>query len=143
MRRSARRASSSASGPGRWSRRTRSGRYRTGRWGSHLPASDADTAGRYHQYISEYAEARGRPTDRLYLDVHEGHYSYLKEGEEQFVDPDRVRHGYIGSGPEIIEKVEAAEAHGINHIALAAHSPAGARELIADFAREVIQPTSG
>ena len=114
-----------------------------GRWGSHLPASDADTAGRYHQYISEYAEARGRPTDRLYLDVHEGHYSHLKEGEEQFVDPDRVRHGYIGSGPEIIEKVEAAEAHGINHIALAAHSPAGARELIADFAREVIQPTSG
>ena len=33
----------------------------------------------------EYAEERGRPLDRLYLDVHEGHYSYLKEGEARFV----------------------------------------------------------
>ena len=112
-----------------------------GKWGGNLPLGDADRAGQYHRYITDYAEARGRPTDRLYLDVHEGHFSYLKEGEEQFVDVAAMQSGMIGTPAQIIEKIEAAEATGVDHLALAAHSPAGARELIADFSREVIAKT--
>lgn len=114
-----------------------------GHWNTSLPVRDADLAAQYHRYITEYAESRGRPTDRLYLDVHEGHFSFLKEGEEQFVDIDSMGSGIIGTPAQIIEQVEAAEAAGVDHLALAAHSPSGARELIEDFAREVIQPTRG
>ena len=114
-----------------------------GRWGRKLPIADADLAGQYHRYISGYAEARGRPLDRLYLDVHEGHFSFLKQGEEQFVDSERMAAGIVGRPAELIEKIEAAAAAGVDHLALAAHSPAGARELIEDFAREIIKPMSG
>ena len=113
-----------------------------GHWGTKLPLRDADLAASYHRYISDYAEARGRPTDRLYLDVHEGHFSFLKEGEEQFVDVAAMASGIIGHPTEVIEKIEAAEASGVDHLALAAHSPQGARELIEDFSREVIARTS-
>ena len=113
-----------------------------GHWGAKLPLRDADLAAAYHRYISDYAEARGRPTDRLYLDVHEGHFSFLKEGEEQFVDVAAMNAGIIGHPSEVIEKIEAAEASGVDHLALAAHSPQGARELIEDFSREVIARTS-
>ena len=113
-----------------------------GHWGSNLPIRDADLAASYHRYITEYAEARGRPTDRLYLDVHEGHFSFLKEGEEQFVDVAAMGNGIIGHPTELIEKIEQAEASGVDHLALSAHSPQGARELIEDFSRAVIARTS-
>ena len=114
-----------------------------GHYGSNLPVSDADLAAQYHRYISDYAESKGHPTDRLYLDVHEGHYSYLKDGEVHFVDPDRIARAVTGTGPEIIGKLEQLESLGVDHIALSAHSRDGARELIADFGREVIAKTGG
>ena len=114
-----------------------------GHYGSNLPVSDADLAAQYHRYISDYAESKGHPTDRLYLDVHEGHYSYLKDGEVHFVDPDRIARAVTGTGPEIIGKLEQLESFGVDHIALSAHSRDGARELIADFGREVIAKTAG
>jgi 5,10-methylenetetrahydromethanopterin reductase len=113
-----------------------------GRWGSHLQINDADLAGEYHRYISDYAAAKGHAADRLYLDVHEGHFSYLKDGEERFVDPKRIAAAVTGSGPEIIAKVEVLEGSGVDHIALSAHSREGARELIEDFSREVIAKTA-
>jgi hypothetical protein len=113
-----------------------------GHYGSNLPVSDADLAAQYHRYISDYAESKGHPTDRLYLDVHEGHYSYLKDGEVHFVDPDRIARAVTGTGPEIIGKLEQLESFGVDHIALSAHSRDGARELIADFGREVIAKTA-
>lgn len=109
-----------------------------GRWGANLPVGDADLAARYHRYISDYAAARGRPGDRLYLDVHEGHYTYLKEGEAAFLEEERIGATITGSGPRIIEKLEQLESWGVDHVALATTSREGARELIADFRREVI-----
>ena len=109
-----------------------------GRWGSNLPVADADLAARYHRYISDYAAARGHPGDRLYLDVHEGHYTYLKEGEAAFLEEERIGQTITGTGPQIIEKLEQLESMGVDHVALATVSREGARDLIADFRREVI-----
>lgn len=108
--------------------------------GASLGMDNPDLAGEYNSYIREYAAARGTPEDRLYLDVHEGHMVYLKEGEERFVDAGLMSRMLVGSGPDIIGKLEHLEAEGVDNIALCANDPAGARELIEDFSREVIQP---
>ena len=131
-----------ASAPG-WSPAcTRCGRRRTARAPS-LGMNNPDLAGEYNNYIREYSREKGTPDDRLYLDVHEGHMVYLKPGEERFVDTSVMSRTLVGSGPEIIGKLEALEAEGVDNIALCANDPEGARELIEEFAREVIKPTSG
>ena len=99
---------------------------------------DAETADSYNAYIQEYAETRGTPLDRLYLDVHRGHMVFLKPGEEQFATQDVLARSLTGSGPEIIEKLERMEASGIDNVAISVTDAQGARDLIQDFGREVI-----
>ena len=64
---------------------------------------------------------------------------YLKPGEERFVFPQVLERSLVGTGPQIIEKIEHLESIGVDNIALTANDPAGAREIIDDFSREVIQ----
>ena len=111
--------------------------------GADLGMNNPDLAGEYHSYIREYARGRGTPEDRLYLDVHEGHMVYLKPGEERFVDTGLMSRMLVGTGPQIISKLEQLEAEGVDNIALTANDPEGARELIEDFSREVIRPSTG
>jgi len=99
---------------------------------------DAETADSFNAYIQEYAETRGTPLDRLYLDVHRGHMVFLKPGEEQFATQDVLARSLTGSGPEIIEKLERMEASGIDNVAISVTDAQGARDLIEDFGREVI-----
>ena len=110
--------------------------------GANLGMDNPDLAGEYHNYIREYSAAKGTPEDRLYLDVHEGHMVYLKPGEEQFIFPQVLERSLVGTGPQIIEKLEHLESIGVDNIALTANDPAGAREIIDDFAREVIHKRS-
>ena len=42
-----------------------------------------EAASQYDAYIRAYAQERGTPADRLYLDVHRGHMVFMKPGEEQ------------------------------------------------------------
>ena len=105
-----------------------------GGWGGNLKGANPDLAAEYNQYITQYAQERGRPLDRLYLDVHEGHYSYLKEGEAQFVTEERLQDMVIGTPDQIIAKAEEAEAHGVDHFALTALDPAAANALIDEMA---------
>ena len=72
--------------------------------GSNLGMEDADLAGEYDRYIREYGDKRPQPTpdDRRYLDVHEGHYVYLKEGEERFVSSEMVARSLTGTG-QVVE----------------------------------------
>ena len=98
----------------------------------------AETADAYNAYIQEYAQASGTPADRLYLDVHRGHMVFLKPGEEQFVPQDALARSLTGTGPEIIERLEAMEAAGVDNVALSVTDAQGARDLIQDFGREVI-----
>ncbi len=99
---------------------------------------DPETAEAYNAYIREYAETRGTPLDRLYLDVHRGHMVFLKPGEEQFATQNALARTLTGTGPEIIEKLETMEAAGIDNIAISVTDAQGARDLIQDFGREVI-----
>ncbi|MDP6454840.1 MAG: LLM class flavin-dependent oxidoreductase [SAR202 cluster bacterium] len=109
--------------------------------GSNLGMDNADMAGMYDQYIREYGDRRTPPTpdDRRYLDVHEGHYVYLKEGEERFVLPEVVATSLTGTGGEINSRLDELEDIGVNNMAMAAVTRQAALELIADFSEQVIQ----
>ena len=103
--------------------------------------SNPGLAEEYDRYIREYGDSRPNPTpdDRRYLDVHEGHYVYLKDGEERFVSADMVARTLTGTGSEISQKLDDLEAIGVNNVALAAVDRQAARELISDFGEQVIQ----
>ena len=109
--------------------------------GSNLGMDNADMAGMYDQYIREYGDRRTPPTpdDRRYLDVHEGHYVYLKEGEERFVLPEVVATSLTGTGEEINRRLDELEDIGVNNVAMAAVTRQAALELIKDFSEQVIQ----
>ena len=109
--------------------------------GSNLGIENADLAGEYDQYIREYGNKRSQPTpdDRRYLDVHEGHYVYLKEGEEQFVSPEMIARTLTGTGEQINQRLDELEALGVNNVAVSAVDRRAALELIADFGEQVIQ----
>ncbi len=109
--------------------------------GSNLGMSNPRLAEEYDQYIREYGDKRPSPTpsDRRYLDVHEGHYVYLKDGEERFVSTDMIGRALTGNPDEVCRKLDELEAIGVNNVALAAVDRQAARELIADFGEQVIQ----
>ena len=67
---------------------------------------DPESTEAFNAYIQEYAETKGTPSDRLYLDVHRGHMVFLKPGEEQFATRDALARTLTGTGPEIIEQLE-------------------------------------
>ncbi len=109
--------------------------------GSNLGMQNPALADEYDEYIRDYGESRpGRTADdRLYLDVHEGHYVFLKEGEERFVSPELIARTLTGSPGEIIERLDELESFGVNNVALGAVDRQAARDLIADFGEKVIK----
>ncbi len=100
---------------------------------------DAEMADAFNTYIQEYARENGTPSDRLYLDAHRGHMVFLKPEEEQFVTQEAIAGTLTGHGPEIIEKLEAMEANGVDSVAISVTDAQGARDLIQDFGHEVIK----
>lgn len=109
--------------------------------GSNLGMENPDLAGEYDRYIRAYGNSRPQPTpdDRRYLDVHEGHYVYLKKGEERFVPTEMLARTLIGTGQEINQRLDEMESIGINNVALSAVDRRAALELITDFSEQVIQ----
>ena len=109
--------------------------------GANLGMSNPSIAEEYDRYVREYGDRRPSPTpdDRRYLDVHEGHYVYLKEGEERFITEDLVGRTLSGTADEIIDKLDALEAMGVNNVALAAVNRQAAHDLISDFGEQVIR----
>ena len=92
----------------------------------------------WHRYRDDYVAKSKVPTDRRYLEVHEGHLIYLKPGEEKFVDENLVRTMTLtGSAEEIIERIKGLEAAGVKQISIQVVQPYG-REMIEDFGRKVI-----
>ena len=108
--------------------------------GSNLGMSNSDIAEGYDKYITEYGDKKtpSTPSDRRYLDVHEGHYAYLKEGEEKFVSSDLIARTLTGTGREINEKLDHLESIGVNNVALSVVDSRSAQELIKDFGEKVI-----
>ena len=109
--------------------------------GSNLGMENAALASEYDRYIREYGDSRTPPTpsDRRYLDAHEGHYVYLKDGEERFVSADMIARTLTGTPDAIIERIEELEGMGVNNVAMAAVDRRAARELIEDFGEKVIR----
>ena len=92
----------------------------------------------YNTYIQGFAKTRGTSPDRLYLDVHRGHMTFLKPGEERFVTQEALSGTLTGIGPEIIQRLEAIEAAGVDNIVVSVTDAVAARDFIKDFGREVI-----
>jgi alkanesulfonate monooxygenase SsuD/methylene tetrahydromethanopterin reductase-like flavin-dependent oxidoreductase (luciferase family) len=92
----------------------------------------------YERYDKEYVAGLQTSADRRYLEIHEGHLVYLKPGEEKFVTEDLVRgFSLTGSGEEIIARLKALEAVGLQQVAIQVVADTG-REMIEEFSREVI-----
>jgi 5,10-methylenetetrahydromethanopterin reductase len=106
--------------------------------GAGLGISDDPTADAYAEYIEAHAARRGSPADRRYLDVHEGHMIYLKEGEEKFVSQELIPLlSLTASAEEIRARARGLAAAGVDNLALQAMPGLGA-DLIDEFGREVI-----
>ena len=108
----------------------------------HGPGSDLGLnlpvmADAFKAYIDPVADAAGSPADRRYLDVHRGHLAYLKPGEEQFVTEDAVRATFTGPSEEIVDRLKALEAAGVDNLAIQAVQ-GSARDLIDEFSQHVI-----
>jgi alkanesulfonate monooxygenase SsuD/methylene tetrahydromethanopterin reductase-like flavin-dependent oxidoreductase (luciferase family) len=112
--------------------------WETARGGHGFGVANEDVAAAYGAYLDDYAARRGSPPDRRYLEAHEGHMMYLKPGEEAFVQPALLPALTLtGDAGEIRERIQALAAAGVDNLAVQA-VPGMARELIDEFAREVI-----
>jgi alkanesulfonate monooxygenase SsuD/methylene tetrahydromethanopterin reductase-like flavin-dependent oxidoreductase (luciferase family) len=105
--------------------------------GSNLGLNAPEVAAAYKTYIDDYADSKGSPEDRRYLDVHEGHLAYLKPGEEQFIDEAALSRTFLGSPEEIVERLKGLEAAGVDNLAIQTVQ-GSARELIDEFSEHVI-----
>ena len=107
--------------------------------GSNLGQSGTTGAAtEYDAYIRAYAEERGTPSDRLYLDVHRGHMVFMKPGEERFVSEQDIARTLTGSPSQIMQRLEAIEATGVDNLVIQTPNAAAARDLIRDFPREAL-----
>lgn len=85
----------------------------------------------------DYVDAMATPLDRRYLQIHDGHATFLAPAERRFLTEDAIRAvTIIGSVDEIVEQVKAAESAGVTELAI--QSPlATARDVMRDFAEKV------
>ncbi len=92
----------------------------------------------WERYRDDYVAHMKTPTNKRYLEVHEGHLIYMKPGEEKYVDETLVRTMTLtGRGEEVIARLKALEAAGLRQVAIQVVWPHG-REMIEEFSREVI-----
>ncbi|MFT4561491.1 MAG: alkanesulfonate monooxygenase SsuD [Gammaproteobacteria bacterium] len=92
----------------------------------------------WEQYCA-YVENMETPADRRYLQLHEGHSTYLVEQERQFVTPAAIEGtALVGSASEIIERIRAAERAGLTELTILPPTEAS-RENLNEFATEVMK----
>ncbi|MFE9606865.1 LLM class flavin-dependent oxidoreductase [Streptomyces hokutonensis] len=84
-----------------------------------------------------YVDTMETPPDRRYLQIHDGHATFLPAAERRFLTEDAIRAvTLIGTVDEIVEQVKAAESAGVTELAI--QSPlATARDVMRDFAEKV------
>lgn len=112
--------------------------WESARGGHGFGMHNDDVASAYDAYLEDYAAKRGSPRERRYLEAHEGHMIYLKPGEEAFVPTDLIPYLSLTGDPGAVrERVKELAAAGIDNLAIQV-IPGMARELIDEFASEVI-----
>ncbi|MEK6438594.1 hypothetical protein [Pseudonocardia sp. T1-2H] len=77
------------------------------------------------------------PEDRRYLELHDGHATWLPAAERRFLTEDAVRAvTIVGTVDEVVEQIREAEQAGVTELAL--QSPlATARDVMREFAERV------
>jgi 5,10-methylenetetrahydromethanopterin reductase len=92
----------------------------------------------WERYRNEYIPTMKTPESRRYLEMHEGHLIYMRQGEEKYATPDLIGTMTLsGHGEQIRARIKELEAAGVKQIAIQVVYPYG-REMIEDFSREVI-----
>jgi hypothetical protein len=92
----------------------------------------------WREYL-EHVQKMETPAERRYLQIHEGHCTYLIQSERRFVTPNVIRaaRGFVGEPDEIIEMLRERERGGLRELAILPPIDC-ARELFRDFAEQVI-----
>jgi alkanesulfonate monooxygenase SsuD/methylene tetrahydromethanopterin reductase-like flavin-dependent oxidoreductase (luciferase family) len=94
--------------------------------------------GLWEEYCA-YVDKMETPPEKRYLQIHEGHCSFLVPAERRFVTPDAIRTWILAGTPdEILHQLREAEAAGLREITLLPPMDQ-ARELFRDFAKQVIE----
>lgn len=86
----------------------------------------------------DYVGAMTTPEHKRYLQIHDGHCSYLVPEERRFITPEAIETWILAGEPDaIIDKLRAAEAAGLREITLLPPMD-HARRVFRDFATHVI-----
>ena len=86
-----------------------------------------------------YVDAMETPPDKRYLQVHNGHCTFLVPQERRFITPEAIQGScLVGEPAEIIDKIHQAEKAGLQEITLLPPM-ASARKVFADFAEHVMK----
>jgi len=98
----------------------------------------ADARKVYDAYADYIAHLPGPPEEH-YLELHNGHCTFVPERERRFVTPETIRATtLIGSREQVIEQLKALEGAGLDQVIL--NPPMdGFEEYVDDFAREIIE----
>jgi alkanesulfonate monooxygenase SsuD/methylene tetrahydromethanopterin reductase-like flavin-dependent oxidoreductase (luciferase family) len=95
-------------------------------------------AGLFEEYCA-YVDKMETPPEKRYLQIHEGHCTFLVPTERRFVTPEAIRTWILAGTPdEILHQLREAEAAGLREITLLPPMDR-ARELFRDFAKQVIE----
>ena len=79
------------------------------------------------------------PADKRYLQLHDGHSTYLVPAERRFVTPKAIQGtSLVGTPEEIIERIREAERAGMRELTVLPPTETN-REMITEFAELVMR----
>ncbi|MGE0826518.1 MAG: LLM class flavin-dependent oxidoreductase [Candidatus Binatia bacterium] len=94
--------------------------------------------GIWEEYCA-YVDRMPTPAEKRYLQIHNGHCTFLMPEERRFVTPEAIRSTcLVGTPDEIIEQLRAAERAGLKEITLLPPM-AVSRKVLTDFADHVMR----
>ena len=100
-----------------------------------IPPAFADTWEEYCAYVDQMQT----PADKRYLQLHDGHSTYLVPAERRFVTPKAIQGtSLVGTPEEIIERIREAERAGMRELTVLPPTETN-REMITEFAELVMR----
>ncbi len=99
-----------------------------------IPPAIADIWEEYRSYV----EKMETPKEKRYLQLHNGHCTFLMPEERRFITPKAIEGSCIvGTPDEIVEKIRSAEKNGLKEVTLLPPMDS-ARKVLDDFATKVM-----
>lgn len=100
-----------------------------------IPPAFADTWEEYCAYVDQMQT----PADKRYLQLHDGHSTYLVPAERRFVTPKAIQGtSLVGTPEEIIERIRTAEKAGMRELTVLPPTETN-REMLTEFAELVMR----